>query len=306
MVPIFRFGKKIMILYLLVSFSVVVFGQQQKSIANAWKNHGLENTQLYLFRLMGPIQNQDLKVKVFHQKIKTLSEQMYLNGKPITRKNEFVYLTKSTNVLYGQKLPFFLPADTWVLAFNYSDQYLLVDEASKIEISLKNKALTNKWQLPEIFDMRRDIAISFSQYLLGNAKDIDNLYIPRLSLSEKTDPRQRVRDTTLTYSLKKIPKGIALLLPELDLRAHANQEITLSNVLFYHKELFFPLADQRTQKTLPKPKTPDQCYGKMTDVNGAIGYASGCITGMGSGKCMGILTAKETKKYNVTIIIEPN
>ncbi|KQB98861.1 hypothetical protein [Pedobacter sp. Hv1] len=302
---IFSFGKKSMVLYLFL-FGNIALAQAQQTISNTWKKYGLENTQLYLFRFSEPINNQNLSVKVFHQKFKNLSERMYLNGERITRKNEFVYVAKSTNLLYGQKLPFFLPANTWVLAFNYSDQYLLVDDASKIEISLKNKSLINQWQLPETFDMRRDIALSFQQYLSSNAKDIDNLYITRFSLSEKVDPAKTTRDTILTYSLKKIPKGIAMLLPDLDMRAHANQEVTLTNVLFYHKELFFSIPTQPVKKPLPTTKTADACFRKMTDVNGNIGFADGCITGMGSGKCMGILQSKDTKKYTVTIIIEPN
>ncbi len=270
-----------------------------------WQKFGLDNTQLYFFRLPAGVKNELLQAKVSNFKFKNLNEKIHLNGKLINRKNEFVYIPQKTNLLYGQKLPFYLPANTWVLAFNYSDQYLLIDNENKIQISLKKKAQKSNWQLPETFDMLAENALSFKQYLNSKADVIDTKYIPRLSLSEKTDPNKFLADTTLVFSLSKLPKGILLLENKLDLKAHVNQEINIETALLYKKEFFF-YVQVTSAKIIVKNQQPDTCNGKMTDINGNMGYASGCLTGMGSGKCMGILKPNAAKKYNVAIIIEPN
>lgn len=293
-------------LLLLMVHTNAGFAQTKKSSVGNWQKYGLVNTQLYFFRLADGIKNEDLIAKVVNEKFNTLSERMHLNGKLISRKNEFVYVAKRSNILYGQKLPFFIPVNTWVFVFNYSDQYLLIDNASKIQISAKNKALASKWQLPVTFDMREDIALSFDKYLKTSAQNIDASHIPRLSLSEKVDLKTTIADTTLVYSIKKLPKGIPLLINDIDLKPHANQEFNLKNAMFYRKELFFYIPIKAEKKPIIVKNYPDQCSGKMTDINGNIGYASGCITGLGSGKCSGILASRATKKYNVTIIIEPN
>lgn len=202
-------------------------------------------------------------------------------------------------------LLFYLPADTWALAFNYSDAYLLVDDASKIELSQKNKTITN-WQLPEIFDMRPEIVISFKKYLATDADEIDASYIPRLNLSAKTDPARIVTDTILIYGVRNIPKGIALLIDDINLNPHANQEFTIDNALLYHNQLFFYIPAKAPASRMPVVQRPDQCTGKMTDINGNISYAGGCVTSQGSGKTSGILNSKITDKYKAIIIIQPN
>lgn len=283
----------------------LLFAQNISNKLN-WQKYGMDNTQLYLFRFADKVNNENLIVKVVNRKFKNLSDKVHINGKQITRKNEFIYFAKPTNMLYGIKLPFTLPANTWVLAFNYSDQFLMLEGENKIKISLKKADINNKWQLPEAFDMRSEIVLSFNQYLRGKADDIDANHIPRLSLSEKISPKTIISDTTLVFGLKKMPKGVALLLDGIDFKAHTNQEFIIENALLYKKELFFYVPKQADKKTISVATHPDQCTGKMTDFNGNIGYASGCITGMGSGKCMGILKPNASKKYKVTLIVEPN
>jgi hypothetical protein len=290
-------------LFLFVMCTTVVVAQTPKSTVNNWQKYGMDNTQLYLFRFSDKVNNENLIVKVVNEKFKTLSDKVRINGKLITRKNEFVYCAKPTNTLYGVKLPIILPDSTWVFVFNYSDQFLMLEGENKIKIILKNADKNNKWQLPEEFDMRSEVVLSFNQYLKGKADDIDAKFVPRLSLLEKVNPKTTVADTTLVYSLKKMPKGLPLICSGLNTNDHASQEFIIEKALLYKNEFFFyqPVASKK-----PADNHPDQCATKMTDISGNIGHASGCITGMGSGKCAGILASKATRKYRVTIIVEPN
>lgn len=271
--------------------------------AKSWQKFGMDNTQLYFFRLPNGVDNSSFTATVTNEKIKSLPTQMYFNGKAIKRKTEFVYLAEKTNVFYGQKLPFYLPANVWVFAFNYSDAFLLVDDALKIRISQKKKAGKSKWQLPASFDMRSDQAISLKQLKSKSTEEIVARYASILSLEEKQNVVSTVPDTTLVFSLNKLPKGMTLICKGINLRDHANQEFVIDNASLYKKEFFFYLPTGDVEVIANKA---DQCRGKMTDINGNIGYAGGCITGMGSGKCAGILKPNASKKYRVTLIIETN
>lgn len=284
---------------LIISFALSGASAQTNKLSR--KKYGMDNTQLYFFRLTNGINPNLIKTEVVHQQSKKLSEQMHLNGTLISRKNAFVFIDKKTNLLYGQKLPFYLPANTWVYAFNYSAQFILVDDAIKIKLSSSEKNILNNWELPETFDMRGDLALSFNEYKSKSEQTLNANYITTLSLQKRAYKNTLATDTTLIFSLNKLPKGLALILKGLNLKDHANQEFTV-NGLWYKKEFFFYVPQKKTQ---PSNK-PDQCSGKMTDINGNIGFASGCITGVGSGKCMGILKPNAATKYNVTIIIEPN
>ncbi|WP_199141360.1 hypothetical protein [Pedobacter sp. ASV12] len=286
---------KVLFLAVLLSLSGSVEAQ-----STSWKKYGMENTQLYFFRLPVGIDNHALQVHVISATNQKLPKRMYFDGQQIIQQNRFVYMDRSTNIFYGQKLPFYLPANVWVFAFNYSDGFLLVDDNIKIKITSQDKSTTEKWQLPEIFDMRNDLALSFRQYASLSPTELSSRYISILSLQPKAgDP---LPDTTLVYSLKKMPAGIKMICTNLNTQSHATQEFEINGALRYRNELFFYVPIPAATK--PVAKHPDQCNGKMTDIAGNIGFASGCITGNGSGKCAGILQHKATKKYKVTIIIE--
>lgn len=268
----------------------------------SWKKFGLDNTQLYFFRLPDGASHQSLTAAVVNQKIQQLPTKMYFNGKPIERKNEFIYLAKKTNVLYGQKLPFYLPANVWVFAFNYNDAYLLIDDALKIKIYPKNKFNSSKWQLPETFDMSSDLTLSLKQYATIAENELTARYIPYLSLQHKNIVKT-FGDTTLVYNLKKLPLGIKTICKGINNESFAVQEYVVENAILFKNELFFYIPN--LEKDSFKINPMDLCYGKMTDIAGHIGYAGGCITGNGSGKCQGILSSTQSKKYRVTLIIEP-
>jgi hypothetical protein len=287
------------VFYLIVIFVLNTASAQTNKLS--WKKYGMDNTQLYFFRLPSGINPNLIKARVVHQQSKKLDEQMHLNGMAINRKNEFTYIAAKTNSLYGQKLPFYLPANIWVYAFNYSDQFILVDDAIKIKLSSDDKNLFRTWQLPETFDMRSDLALSINEYKSKSEQILNANYITTLSLQKIKTKEIAIADTSLVFSLKRLPKGLLLILKGLNLIDHANQEFVV-NALWYKEEFFFYVPENKIQ---PSNK-PDQCFGKMTDINGNIGFASGCITGMGSGKCMGILKPNASKKYSVTLIIEPN
>lgn len=295
-----RFFQGYKIQYLILFLMMWNFASAQSI---TWKKYGLSNTQLYFFRLPVGVNNQSINAQVVDKKFRSVPEQIYFNGKRIMRKSRFLYLTRSTNVLYGQKLSFYLPANTWVFAFNYSDHFLLVDDAIKIQLTTTDKTLLNNWQLPETFDMYSDIALSLKGFQSLKLNEVVSRYIPTLSLQLKGNQLNAVGDTTLVCSLKKMPKGLSLVCSGINTKDHANQEIVIDQAIYFKNEFFFYVPD--TGLKLVK-NHPDQCFGKMTDIAGNIGYASGCITGMGSGKCAGILNPKISKKYRVTLIIEPN
>lgn len=288
-----------------IFFGLILFlsGNVVMAQSKSWKKYGLDNTQLYFFRLPEGVDHQSIRARVLHKRAKSVPLQIYFNGKLIKRKREFIYIANKTNVLYGQKLHFYLPAQTWVFAFNYNDAFLLVDDAMKIEISQANKSSTSKWQLPEIFDMRSDQALSLRALRSKTTDELNSRFISTLSLQRKEEVPNVLQDTVLYFSLSKLPKGLPLICKDINLKDHANQEFIVETGFLYHNTFFFYLP---TAGAKILTNHPDQCQGKMTDVNGNIGYASGCITGLGSGKCAGILAAKETRKYRITLLIEPN
>ncbi len=271
------------------------------SQTSIWKKYGMDNTQFYFVKLPNGVDNHSLQVHIVSASNKRLPKQMYFNGEQIAQQNQFIHIDKQTNMLYGQRLPFFFPANTWIFAFNYSDNFLLVDNDIKIKITTKNRGLSERWKLPAMFDMRPDMVLSMKKYNSLSPNELSGKYIPTLSLQKITEAT--FSDTTLVYNIKKIPVGIKMICTGINAQSHSTQEFEVNGALLYKNELFFYVPLPTVTK--PLAKYPDQCNGKMTDVAGNIGFASGCITGNGSGKCAGILQHEATKRYRVSIILEP-
>ena len=124
---------------------------------------------------------------------------------------------------------------------------------------------------------------------------------------KKRTPSERKtssRDTILIYSVRTgIPKGIRLTLPEI------NPENTIHATNFYTTTgyKFKGMLFLRMKQIKPKKytSTPDQTSFPYITIAGEKCASNGGITGLGVGKCKGMLQNKSAIPYRIEIQIEP-
>lgn len=121
----------------------------------------------------------------------------------------------------------------------------------------------------------------------------------KASLKEKAH-----KDTILIYSVRTgIPKGIRMALPKMNPEntIHATEIYTTKG--YWYKGMLFLRAPQQKGKTLSK--YPDQVTSNFVTISGEKCASDGGITGVGVGKCKGILNTKKAMPYTIEIQIEP-
>ncbi len=290
-------ASKFLFTFLLLLQTFIGFAQQN-----------FNQTFLYGFKLPDEIKSSDMITNIKYKGKPLVPKNRLIAGKLQMAKQNFVYNADASNKIGVVNLPFQLISNTyyWLLDGDMLTEMAVHPTRYQIEITTTNKTILANYNLPVSFDFLTDNALNVS-YLkslkIAERNQLLQQKIWVLSIAPKT--KEVLRDTILTYSIReKIPAGILKII-DVDLNAHANQEFELNNVLYYKKELFFPVPIKGEKPKIFVKPIPDQCTNLMTDVKGNTGYASGCITGLGSGKCSGILTARETIKYKVNLIIAP-
>lgn len=117
-------------------------------------------------------------------------------------------------------------------------------------------------------------------------------------------PKKERKDTLLVYSVRTgIPKGIRIALPEMNPEntIHAT-EIHTTTGYWYQGMLFLKVPQQKVKIVA---KYPDQVRSNFVTISGERCASSGGITGVGTGKCKGMLQTKKAIPYTIEIQIEP-
>ncbi len=113
-----------------------------------------------------------------------------------------------------------------------------------------------------------------------------------------------IKDTILVYTVRTgIPKGIRIALPEInpDNTIHAT-EFHSTTGYWYKETLFLRIPPQKLKKLT---SYPDQTSFQYVTITGEKCACTGGISGLGSGKCKGMLPNKGAIPYRIEIQIEP-
>ncbi len=113
-----------------------------------------------------------------------------------------------------------------------------------------------------------------------------------------------LKDTILIYAVRTgIPKGIRLALPEINPNntIHAT-EIYMTTGYKYKGMLFLRMKQIKSKKY---SSTSDQTSLPYVTIAGEKCASNGGITGLGVGKCKGMLQNKSAIPYRIEIQIEP-
>ncbi|MCP9753519.1 hypothetical protein [Ferruginibacter sp. HRS2-29] len=260
---------------------------------------------LYSFKLAPEVPAQYLEAVVLYKGRPMLPPAKGAGGKRQLPGMRFTYSLQPTDNTGSVTLPFVIPGGSFTLLMDaemllemtqYPDRY-------KFRVNKVNKDPVAGYVLPEVFDFIPGHALNIAYlHTLSPQERDDEINENAWMLSLASLQVTPLRDTTLTYSLTAIPKGILLALPGISKAADTVQRLVIDKAFLFKHRLLMPVPAKKQEP--PKP-FPDRCFGILTDMEGRTCATSGCISGMGSGDCALLKNAAGTLSYRISVLITP-